>query len=148
MEKSVKNPNLNENSPKVNMNIHKNPVVRWVFLISGFILVGVAVLGMFLPLLPTTIFLILAAWCFAKSSEKFHSWIHHNRWFGRYLRDYRTGRGMTLRSKVTSLSMLWIGIGISGVLLTDNLFVRILLAAVAVGVTWHLLYIKTAEKED
>jgi hypothetical protein len=148
MKRSGKNPDLGAKHVKAEINIHKNPAVRWIFMISGFILIGIAVLGMFLPLLPTTIFLILAAWCFAKSSEKFHYWIHQNRWFGKYLSDYQTGRGMTLRSKISSILMLWVGIGISGLLLTDNMYVRILLAAVAIGVTWHLVSIKTAEKES
>lgn len=148
MENKDNNKGLTPGETDLEMNIHKNPVIRWALMISGFTLIGIGILGMFLPLLPTTIFLILAAWCFAKSSERFHFWIHHNRWFGKYLRDYRRGDGMPLRSKIISLIMLWAGILISGVLLTDNLYIRILLAAVAIGVTWHLASIKTAEKND
>jgi uncharacterized protein len=148
MEIKDKNKAIAQGKTDLEMNIHKNPIIRWAFMISGFILIGIGILGMFLPLLPTTIFLILAAWCFAKSSERFHYWVHHNRWFGKYLRDYRSGNGMPLRSKILSITMLWAGILISGVLLTDNLYIRILLAAVAIGVTWHLVAIKTAGKND
>ncbi len=137
------NNNSQNNDLTKEISIHRNPVIRWIFIISGFFLVGIGVMGMFLPLLPTTIFFILAAWCFARSSERFHYWLHSNRLFGKYLRNYRIKKGMTKRDKVFSISILLIGIGISLVIATDNLFVRILLAAVAAGVTWHLLAIKT-----
>jgi uncharacterized membrane protein YbaN (DUF454 family) len=104
---------------------------------------ALGIIGMFLPLLPTTIFLLLAAWCFARSSEHFYKWIHYNRLFGKYIRDYQTGRGMTMRSKVTSIAVLWIGIGASAYFATDVFYVRLLLAAIAIGVTWHLVVIKT-----
>lgn len=127
---------------------HNSPLVRWIFITGGLILVAIGVLGMFLPLLPTTIFFILAAWCFARSSEKFYVWLHTNRLFGRYLSNYRTGRGMTLSSKIFSIAFLWAGIMVSFFLLTDNTYVRILLIAIAVGVSWHLIAIKTAKGDN
>lgn len=135
---------LNKNL-KNDLRISSNPAVRFVFLAAGTILVGIGILGMFLPLLPTTIFFILAAWCFARSSEKFHFWIHNNRYFGRYLSDYMQNKGMTLRSKIFSISFLWAGILISVIFATDILYIRILLLLIAAGVTWHLISIKTAE---
>jgi uncharacterized membrane protein YbaN (DUF454 family) len=103
---------------------------------------------MFLPLLPTTIFFILAAWCFARSSQRFHHWLHHNRLFGKYLRNYRIQKGMTIRDKAISVSILITGITFSIIFATDNLYVRILLAAIAAGVAWHLLAIKTINKDS
>jgi hypothetical protein len=129
------------------ISINRNPVVRWVLLIGGFVLLGIGVLGMFLPLLPTTVFFLLAAWCFARSSERFHNWLHNNRLFGKYLSNYRTKGGMTIGSKIFSISFLLLGISISVLFLTDNLYIRILLAAIAIGVTWHLLTIKTIEEK-
>ncbi len=140
--------NSQNNDINKEISIHQNPVVRWAFIIGGFILVGIGVLGMFLPLLPTTIFFILAAWCFARSSEKFHFWLHNNRLFGKYLRNYRIKKGMTVRDKVFSISLLLTGVMVSILFLTDNLFVRILLGLVAAGVTWHLLAIKTISIEE
>ena len=130
---------------KNELKISSNPAVRIIFLAAGTILVGIGILGMFLPLLPTTIFFILAAWCFARSSEKFHFWIHNNRFFGKYLSDYMQNKGMTLRSKLFSISFLWAGILISVLFATDILYIRILLLLIAAGVTWHLISIKTAE---
>ena len=121
----------------------ENPVLRTVLFISGFILVGLGVLGMFLPLLPTTVFLLLAAWCFARSSERFYRWVHYNRLFGKYIRDYQSGNGMTIRSKIVSITVLWIGILASSYWGTESFYVRLMLILIAVGVTWHLVVIKT-----
>jgi uncharacterized membrane protein YbaN (DUF454 family) len=132
---------------KDEIRIARNPVTRWVFIISGVFLVGIGILGIFLPLLPTTIFFILAAWCFARSSEKYYVWLHTNRFFGKYLSSYRSGNGMTVKSKIFTTAFLWAGILASAIFFTQNLYVRILLLIIAVGVTWHLLAIKTDKGE-
>lgn len=138
---SLKNSNNDE------IFIHQNPLVRWIFLISGFVLVAVGIIGMFLPLLPTTIFFILAAWCFARSSERFHFWLHNNRFFGKYLKNYRVKGGMTVRSKVITIIILLAGILFSIFYATDNIIVRILLAAILIGVSWHLIVLKTITED-
>lgn len=142
-------PQNSENSiNKQQFRPHTNPMMRWIFIISGVVLVGIGILGMFLPLLPTTIFFILAAWCFARSSEKYYRWIHTNKYFGKYLSDYQSGKGMPIKSKIFSIAFLWAGLLVSFFLLTDNLYIRILLAAIGIGVSWHIIYIKTAKEED
>ena len=135
------------NVDKNELKISSNPFLRWVLIISGFLLTGIGIAGMFLPLLPTTIFLLLAAWCFARSSEKFYKWLHSNKLFGKYLSDYSSGRGMTKKSKMFSISFLWAGILFSMFYATEILYVRILLLVIAIGVTWHLLAIKTADQQ-
>ncbi len=127
---------------------HRNPVVRWILIIGGFALIGIGVLGMFLPLLPTTVFFLLAAWCFARSSQRFHHWLYSNKLIGRYLTNYRSGGGMTAGSKIFSIAFLLLSITVSVVFLTDNLYIRLLLAAIAVGVTWHLIAIKTIKDDS
>ncbi len=124
--------------------LHSNRTVRIILAIAGTIFVAVGILGMFLPLLPTTIFLLLAAWCYARSSEKFYHWIHYNKLFGKYLKNYRQGNGMTLTSKIISLTLLWAAILFSAFYTTDKLYVQLILFAIAIGVTIHLLTIKTA----
>lgn len=136
-----------QNSLKPEFRPHSNPMMRWIFITGGVVLVSIGILGMFLPLLPTTIFFILAAWCFARSSERYYKWIHSNKYFGKYLSDYRSGKGMPVKSKIFSIAFLWTGILVSFFLLTENLYVRILLAAIAIGVTLHIIYIKTAKDE-
>lgn len=130
---------------KNELKISGNPAVRFIFLAAGTILVGIGILGMFLPILPTTVFFILAAWCFARSSQKFHYWLHNNRYFGKYLSDYMQNKGMTLRYKIFSILFLWTGILISVFFATEILYIRILLLLISAGVTWHLLAIETSD---
>ncbi|MEO8666668.1 MAG: YbaN family protein [Ignavibacteria bacterium] len=131
---------------KSKVKISDKPYVRALLTAGGFLFVGIGVLGMFLPLLPTTIFFLLAAWCFARSSEKFHYWLHHNKLFGKYLTNYSINKGMTLGSKIFSISFLWAGILVSVIFATNLIYIRILLIAIAIGVSWHILAIKTLKE--
>ncbi len=125
-----------------------NRFLRWILIITGTLLVGIGILGIFLPLLPTTIFFILAAACYARSSERFYIWLMHNRYFGKYIRDYKMGKGMTVTSKIVTILILWTTILISAFFTVEELYVRILLVLIAVGVTIHLMWIKTAKHTD
>jgi uncharacterized membrane protein YbaN (DUF454 family) len=118
---------------------------RWILLISGSLFLGLGILGMFLPILPTTPFLLLAAACYARSSERFYHWLLNNRWFGKHIRNYREGKGLSLKIKILVLVMLWAAIGYSSFLL-PFLWVRILLIIIAIGVTLHILSIRTLKQ--
>jgi uncharacterized membrane protein YbaN (DUF454 family) len=117
-------------------------LLRWFLIFVGTVSVGLGILGIFLPLLPTTPLLLLAAACYARSSQRFHDWLLNHRVFGEYIRNYRDHRAIRYRAKVTAISLLWITIGIS-IFLVGYLWVRLLLLGIAVGVTWHLLSLKT-----
>lgn len=119
-----------------------------VLIFTGTVCVGLGVLGMFLPLMPTTVFLLLAAYCYSKSSDRFHNWLVNNRWCGPYIRNYKDGRGMTVRSKVSTIVLLWISIGISIWLISSKLWIVVLLVAIAAAITIHLLWIKTYRPGD
>src|SRR4030067_1054524 len=86
---------------------------RGVLVTVGTLAGGPGGLGVFIPLLPTTPFLLLAAFCYARSSERFYRWLLTNPWFGAYLTNYREGRGMALRDKLLTLTALWLAIGSS-----------------------------------
>ena len=118
-----------------------------VLIFTGTVFVALGVLGIFLPLLPTTVFLLLAAYCYSRSSERFHNWLLDNRLTGAYVKNYKSGRGMSVRQKSSSLLLLWLSIGFSIWLLSAGFWVTILLLAVAVGVTTHILWIKTYRPE-
>ena len=120
-------------------------VYRYLYLIMGFLLVGIGILGIFLPVLPTTIFLILASACFMKSSPKANEWLKNNRWLGPYLRNYTEKTGLTVKSKLVLISILWISITFSAFILTHIPAIRILLLLIAIGVTIHLVMVKTAK---
>lgn len=113
-----------------------------IFKILGFLFVGIGVLGIFLPLLPTTIFLITASYFFMKSSPKLNDKLINNRYLGVYVKNYKEKNGIPLRTKVSSICLLWTSIIISAFLLTDNIYIRIILFFVALGVTVHISTIK------
>ncbi|MBN2324705.1 MAG: YbaN family protein [Spirochaetes bacterium] len=115
---------------------------------GGSLSLGLGIIGIFLPVLPTTPFLILAAFLFAKSSRRIHYWILHNRLFGRYIRNYVSGRGMAPAAKLLVIAVLWVTICLSALLAVSTLWVRIVLFAVAVGVSIHILTIPTLKKGE
>jgi uncharacterized membrane protein YbaN (DUF454 family) len=103
----------------------------------------VGIVGIFLPLLPTTPFLLLAAACYVRSSKRFYHSLISNRLFGDYIRNYIERRGVPLRLKVSSLALLWVTIACSAAFATDTLWVRIVLVVIAIGVTAHILSLRT-----
>lgn len=114
----------------------------------GTVCVGLGVLGIFLPLMPTTVFLLLAAYCYSKSSDRFHTWLLGNRWLGKYITTYRSGQGITVRQKCTTILTLWASIGFSIWFIGGTFWITLLLAAIAVGVTIHILWLKTYRPEN
>ncbi len=118
-------------------------VKRTLLLILGTLGVALGVLGMFLPVLPTTPFLLLAAICYGRSSKRFYHWLTTNRWCGEYIRNYREGRGIPLKQKGLTILLLWLTIGSTVWLAVTLWWVRLILLGIAVGVTIHLLRIKT-----
>lgn len=118
-----------------------------VLIFLGTVCVGLGVLGMFLPLLPTTVFLLMAAYCYSRSSERFHNWLLNNRLFGSYIKNYKSGQGISMRQKVSTITILWASIGFSIWLLWGSFWVSLLLVAIAVGVTVHLVLLKTHRPE-
>ena len=116
---------------------------RILLIILGTLFVALGVLGMFLPVLPTTPFLLLASICYARSSKRFYNWLMNNRWFGVYIRNYREGRGVTLRHKVITISLLWLTIGYAVWFVIGLWWLKLILLGIAAGVTLHLVRIKT-----
>jgi len=116
---------------------------KYIYITLGFFFVGLGVLGIFVPLLPTTVFLLIAAYLFAKSSNKYYNWLITNKYFVKFIRDYREGKGVPLKVKTISLTALWVTILFSGFFVVKVLWLKLLLIAIAIGVSWHLLSLKT-----
>lgn len=110
---------------------------------AGTFFVGLGIVGIFLPILPTTPFLLLAAACYARSSERFYNWLLNHRWFGKYIRTYREGRGIPLKAKALSISLIWLTIFSSVIFVVHPLIVRVILIVIAAGVTFYLLSLPT-----
>jgi uncharacterized membrane protein YbaN (DUF454 family) len=120
---------------------------RKLLLIGGVASVVVGIIGIFVPVLPTTPFLLLAAFCFIRSSDRLYGWLLNNRFLGEYVRNYIEKRGMPLRLKIATILLLWISIGLSITLGVHHIALRLLLACIAIGVTIHILLIKTTKRE-
>ena len=121
-----------------------NSLVRTILIVAGTLCVALGVLGIFLPVLPTTPFLLLAAFFYARSSERFLHWLLNNRWFGEYIRNYREGRGIPFREKMITLVALWITIGYTTLFVVPIWWGKLILVGIAVGVTIHLIKIGRA----
>lgn len=117
--------------------------MKHLFNLIGCIAVVLAVFGVFLPLLPTTPFLLLASACFVRGSPRLHNWLRTNRVFGAYLRDYEDGRGIPLRGKIVVLVLMWASLGWS-MTRVPHVALVLLLAAIGTGVTVYLVrYVPT-----
>ena len=123
-----------------------NRLVKWVLIIAGTFFLGLGIIGIFLPILPTTPLLLLAAACFARSSKRFYNWLLNNKRLGNYIKNYREGKGVSLKLKVFTISLLWVTIIFSAFIFVSNLIVRTILFLIAVGVTVHILSIRTLKK--
>ncbi len=121
----------------------KRSLSKKLLLLAGTLCVGLGILGMFFPILPTTPFLLLAAFCYVRSSRRFYHWLITNRWFGAYIRNYRAGLGIPLAQKLLTLLMLWLSIGYAAGFVITPWWGKLILVSIAIGVTIHLLTIKT-----
>ena len=121
---------------------------KYLLIMAGTVSVAFAIIGIILPVLPTTPFLLLAAFCYLRGSRTFYDALMNNRFLGSYIRNYLEGRGMTLRMKIWTLSFLWIAILFSAIVITDSLVARIIFGVVLIGVTAHILLVKTRKTEN
>jgi uncharacterized membrane protein YbaN (DUF454 family) len=115
---------------------------RILWFSGGLLSVVLGTLGMFLPLLPTVPFLLLAVFCFAKSSPAWAAKILHHPFIGKPLREWLQYKGIRKKDKIFSVSFLWVSILIS-IFFVTVFWVRILLIIIAIAVTMHLLSFKT-----
>ena len=131
-------------SRETTIQVVQRPFRRAVLLVCGTLSLALGVLGVFVPLLPTTCFLLIAAWCYARSSSRLYDRLMRARWVGGYLRRYRDERAIPVHVKIASVVMMWVTIGYS-VLVFPHLLVRIALLLTAIAVTWHLYRLPSAK---
>ncbi len=120
---------------------------RYLLLLLGWIFLGIGAVGMVLPVLPTTPFLLLAAACFMRSSERLHSWLVTHPVFGKQIADYLAGKGLRRKTKLVAIVTLWASIVASAVLFVPYPLADIALLVVAVWVTAYLLRLPTADPQ-
>ena len=141
---------MSKNEATAKCKQQRNKLKRTIWFLIGTICVLLGAVGTMLPILPTTPFLLAAAACYCKSSERAYKWLLNNKWFGEYIRNYKEGRGIPKRTKIATLSLLWTTIGFSTVfalprLLPEMLILPMQLAmiVVAVAVSVHILKLPT-----
>lgn len=121
----------------------ENKVLRILLMIFGTIFVILGIIGLILPVMPGTIFLILATACYIRSSETMYNWLINNKWFGKYARMYFEERAMPLRAKIVASVSMWFSICVS-MYLVDKFAIRVVLLAVGISVTLYFLSLKTS----
>ncbi len=127
---------------------HASPWVRGALIAAGLLFVGLGVIGVFVPLLPTTPFMLLAAACFARSSRRFHDWLLANRTFGPLIYEWRRYRSIPLRTKIMAIALMAFTLGASIVFFIKPLWLRIALALFGLGLALWLYRIPSRPVSD
>jgi len=132
----------------VQIKVEKRKVVRVLLFVVGSISLFFGIIGIFLPLLPTTPFLLLTAACYIRSSERMYYWLLNNRWFGEYIKNYQAGRGIPLKTKIFAISIMWVSILFSIIFVAREIIImQIALLIIATVVSIHLIRLPTFKKQ-
>ncbi|MEC7115660.1 MAG: YbaN family protein [Actinomycetota bacterium] len=125
----------------------KSFFVKSLLLLLGLIFVGLGFIGIIVPGMPTTVFMILAAACFAKSSPKFEQWILDLPGIGRLVQDHRNGLGMPQKSKAIAITMMVLAVTLSIIFAITSTLVQILVGGVGIIGVWYVgVQVPTKEK--
>ena len=118
-------------------------VKRTIYVLAGTIFLVIGAVGVVIPVLPTTPFLLLSAACYMRGSERLHSWMLNNRVFGAFIRDYREGKGIAFRNKLLTLVLLWFTISFSVLFVIEMPLLKGLLFLIAFVVSAHIVLLPT-----
>ncbi len=116
---------------------------RALFFVAGSVSLALGAIGIVLPILPTTPFLLLALACYCRSSERMTHWMLNNKYFGRYIRNYKEGKGIPLKTKLFAITILWIAMVYSAIFIIPIWIAQLILFAVAAAVTLHVFRLQT-----
>ena len=113
--------------------------------IAGTLFLVIGCVGIVLPILPTTPFLLLALGCYARSSERWYRWLITNRWFGEYIKNWHEGKGIPMKTKILTIAFLSLTIGYSAVAVVPFFIGKVILIIIAICVSMHVLVLPTLE---
>ena len=123
--------------------------MRLILIIVGAISLVLGVVGIFLPMLPTTPFLLLSAAAWVKASPSLYDWLLNHKVLGEYIRNFREHRAIPLRVKIISVSLVWLTIGYCIFTVVDEWWwAQVLLFLLATAISWHILSFKTLKKKS
>ena len=117
--------------------------MKYLLIILGSISLALGVIGIFLPVLPTTPFLLLSATLYVRSSEKLYQWLINQKYLGTYIRNFREHHAIPLRAKILSISMIWITLIYCFIAISDVIWIKLIFIGLAIAVTCHILSYKT-----
>ena len=124
-----------------------NQITKVFLIFVGFLSIILGVIGIVVPLLPTTPFILLAAACFAKSSKRFHDWLIHHPFFSPIINNFKNGQGIPRKIKIRVIVFIWLTLGISMILLT-NQWITLVLFIMGIGLTTFLWRIPPPENSE
>ena len=124
-----------------------NSIKKYLLISLGSLSLILGIIGIFLPVLPTTPFLLLSSFCYVRSSKRMYNWLINHKVFGNYIYSYMTYRAVPMKTKIFAVVFLWTTMIIS-IMLISSLHLRIFLAAVGIAVTVHLFTLKTLNPDD
>ena len=122
----------------------RQKIVRALFFVAGSVSLALGTIGIVLPLLPTTPLLLLALACYCRSSKRMTKWVLSNKYFGSYIRRYKEGKGIPIKTKIVALAALWITISYSAFFIVNIWWiVQLILFAIAIAVSIHIIRLPT-----
>ena len=117
--------------------------MKYLLIFLGSLSLALGVIGIILPVLPTTPFLLLAAALYVRSSEKLYQWLINQKYLGSYIRNFREHKAIPLHAKIISISMIWITLTYCSITVSEQIWVKALFLILAAAITWHILTYKT-----
>lgn len=129
------------------MAVVKNPILRGILMALGWLWVGIAFIGVVIPGIPTTGPILLAAFLFSKSSERFDHWLISNRFFGGIVRDWRAGNGFTVRAKTIAVAAIIVSFGITTIWFVTDPYARLAMWLLAAGIATYVITRPTKSSE-
>ena len=117
--------------------------MKYLLIILGSLSLVLGVIGIFLPVLPTTPFLLLSAALYVRSSEKLYQWLINQKYLGTYIRNFREHHAIPLRAKILSIIMIWITLFYCSITISNIIWIKLMFIALAIAVTCHILSYKT-----
>ena len=120
--------------------------MKFLFIVFGSISLALGILGIFLPVLPTTPFLLLSAAMFVRGSQRLYDWLMAHKHLGPYIKNFREHKALPLRVKIFSVTMVWVTLLYCAFFVAKELWMSLLFIAIALGVTIHILSYKTLKK--
>ncbi|MCD7924460.1 DUF454 family protein [Bacteroidaceae bacterium] len=120
--------------------------MKILYTVVGTISLILGIIGIFLPLLPTTPFLLLTAAMYFRSSPRLYNWLIQQKYLGTYILNFRENKAIPLHAKIVSVSLIWISLSYCAICVVPYIWARIIFLLIAVGTTWHILSYKTLRK--